>query len=75
MLVCGFINEELRMSIELSPNEAAAWDSYAAAALSVAVIDAENPGKAVDVAADIADRMLLQRQERIRAYNAFKPNL
>lgn len=75
MVVCGFIDKELHMSIELSPNEAAAWDSYAAAALSTAVIDAESPGQAVDVAADIADRMLLQRQERIRAYNAFKPDL
>lgn len=61
------------MSIELSPNEAAAWDSYASAALSSAVVDSESADQAVDVASDIADRLLLERRKRIKAYNDMIP--
>ncbi|MFJ2456775.1 hypothetical protein ACIOWK_34660 [Pseudomonas protegens] len=48
-------------------NEAAAWDQYAAAALGATIVGSKSSEQAVQVAADLADGLLRERQKRTKA--------
>ncbi|MBA1228799.1 hypothetical protein G7013_03930 [Pseudomonas viridiflava] len=47
--------------------EVLAWDRYAAAALSTTITQTETAQEAVLAAADLADRLIKEREKRIKA--------
>lgn len=56
------------MTTKLSASEADVWDIYVAAAINATINDSTSPEQAVDVAANLADRLLEERQKRREAY-------
>lgn len=59
------------MTNKLTTSDAEAWDQYAAAALSASVEHSTSPQQAVEVAAELADLMLEQRQIRRKAHSDY----
>ncbi len=56
------------MTLKLSSEDAKSWDAYAAAALAVAMPDAESPEQAVAVAVQLADLLMAERKARRDAH-------
>ena len=56
------------MTTKLSASEADVWDIYVAAAINATINDSTSPEQAVDVAANLADRLLEERRKRREAY-------
>ncbi|WP_313043123.1 hypothetical protein [Pseudomonas sp.] len=56
------------MTTKLSASEADVWDIYVAAAFNATINDSTSPEQAVDVAANLADRLLEERRKRREAY-------
>ncbi|CAM3077840.1 hypothetical protein BZK31_00400 [Pseudomonas floridensis] len=48
-------------------DEVLAWDRYAAAALSTTIIQTETAEEAAAAAADLADKLVKEREKRIKA--------
>ena len=55
------------MTIRLFNSDTAAWDAFAAAALSAVVEGSESPDQAAAVAALLADKLLEERLARTKA--------
>lgn len=59
------------MTVKLFQSDTAAWDAFAAAALSATVNGSTSPEQAVSVAAQLADKLLEERAARTKAASDF----